>query len=107
MGVAPSELGAWCSTGRAAMPSGGADHRVGVGLGQRPRSFLARALSALETSTVPVRRRVTLEAFFSRLWRLPAFSRRILPDPVTRKRLLAPECGLFFGIFSSSASCAG
>jgi hypothetical protein len=30
---------------------------------------------------------------------LPVFSRRIFPEPVTRKRLLAPECVLFFGIF--------
>src|ERR671914_2146041 len=63
-----------------------------------PSIFLARLTSALAISVVPVIRRVTLEGFFSRLWRLPAFSRRILPEPVTRKRLLAPECVLFFGI---------
>src|SRR6478609_873703 len=52
----------------------------------------------LASSVVPVIRRVTFEGFFSRLWRLPAFSRRILPEPVTRNRLPAPECVLFFGI---------
>src|SRR3954453_4416738 len=66
--------------------------------GQRPRSFFARGASTLETSVVPDIRRVTLEAFFSRLWRSPVFWRRILPDPVTRMRLLAPECVLFFGM---------
>ena len=51
-------------------------------------------------------RRVIFEGFFSRLWRRPAFWRRILPEPVTRKRLLAPEWVLFFGIvcLSSRAS---
>src|SRR3954453_14212043 len=72
--------------------------------GQRPSSFFARGTSALASSVVPVMRRVTLEDFFSRLCRLPAFSRRILPDPVTRKRLPAPECDLFFGIFPISLS---
>src|SRR4051812_40378487 len=70
---------------------------------QRPSSFLARGTSALATSVVPVMRRVTLEDFFSRLCRLPAFSRRILPEPVTRNRLLAPECVLFFGMVLSSS----
>src|SRR5688572_7543538 len=65
---------------------------------QMPRSFLAVLVSALLTSVVPDILRVTLEDFFSRLWRLPAFSRRILPEPVTLKRFLAPECVLFFGI---------
>src|SRR6478672_7492477 len=72
-----------------------------VRAGQRPSIFLARDTSLLASSTVPLMRRVTLEGFFSRLWRLPAFSRRILPEPVTRKRLLAPECVLFFGISRS------
>src|SRR5687768_2036607 len=69
---------------------------------QRPSSFLARLTSALATSVVPLIRRVTLEGFFSRLWRLPVFSRRILPEPVTRKRLPAPEWLLFLGIFGLS-----
>src|SRR5206468_7617850 len=29
---------------------------------------------------------------------MPAFWRRILPEPVTRNRLEAPECVLFFGM---------
>src|SRR5690606_17398854 len=62
-------------------------------------------LSALATSVVPVIRRVTFEAFFSRLWRLPAFSRRILPEPVTRNRFLAPECVLFFGMELLLSTC--
>ena len=41
-------------------------------------------MSALETSVVPLIRRVTLEALCSRLWRSPVFSRRSLPEPVTR-----------------------
>src|ERR1700710_1691969 len=68
------------------------------GSGQSPSSFLARLTSALASSVVPDMRRVIFEGFFSRLWRRPAFWRRILPEPVTRKRLEAPEWVLFLGM---------
>ena len=78
-----------CSPRRGGQPI--ADGPGGGGVPRRGRPALAGSVG-------PDLRRVPLEACFSRLWRLPAFSRRILPEPVTRKRLLAPECVLFFGI---------
>src|SRR5688500_13410156 len=63
-----------------------------------------RGASFSDTTAVPLMRRVTLLDFFSRMWRLPAFSRRILPLPVTLKRFEVPLCVLFFGI-SVLVSC--
>src|SRR5664279_634640 len=74
-------------------------------LGQRPRSLRTFLLSALETSVVPLFRRVILYALRSRLCRSPAFWRRILPVPVTRKRLVAPECVFIFGMSCPSCWC--
>src|SRR6187402_3246140 len=49
-------------------------------------------------TTSPLRRRVSFEDFFSRLWRMPAPCFMTLPEPVILKRFLAPECVFCLGI---------
>src|SRR5687767_11483613 len=70
-------------------------------LGQRPRRRRICLVSALATSVSEVRRRVTTEDFFSRMWFMPARRRRRRPVPVTLKRLAAPLWLFIFGMFSS------
>src|SRR2546423_2507360 len=78
-----------CSvTGRGAISAGA----------QRPSSRLTRLTSDLATSTSPVRRRVSSEDLRSKLWRMPAWPRMILPEPVTLKRFLAPLWVFCFGM---------
>src|SRR5262245_36587207 len=68
------------------------------GARQRPSSFRMRLVSALLTSSVPDMRRVTLDDFFSRLWRLPVGWARILPPAVTLTRFPMPVWLFIFGI---------
>src|SRR3954452_1153968 len=74
------------------------------GQAQRPSIFLARFTSAFSSSTMPWLRRCFLrlpvvgaEANAAPDFR-PAWRRRILPEPVTLNRLLAPEWVLFLGM---------
>src|SRR5690625_6095678 len=73
----------------------------------RRRYFLPRSLaiflsSAGASTTSWERRRLRLEVLCSRMWFLLARRRMILPEPVTRKRFLAPLWDLFFGMSPSS-----
>src|SRR5690606_32091876 len=90
----------------AADPGGSARGRSSNVYGRevraQPSSFLIFLASAGASGTSPVRRRVRLVGLCSRRWFLLARRRMILPEPVTRKRLPAPLCDLFFGISPSS-----
>src|SRR5690606_38255281 len=68
---------------------------------QRPRSFLATLVSALERTWSWFRRRVRRLDLCSRLWRMPACCFFSFPLPVILKRFFAPEWVFCFGIFSS------
>src|SRR5699024_2809881 len=83
--------------------------RVSIFGGRRTRRryFLPRSLaiflsSAGASTTSWERRRLRLEVLCSRMWFLLARRRMILPEPVTRKRFLAPLWDLFFGMSPSS-----
>src|SRR5918995_2073077 len=69
---------------------------------QRPRSFLATLVSALDRTWSWFRRRVRRLDFPSRLWRIPACCFLSFPLPVILKRFLAPEWVFCFGIFRVS-----
>jgi|1186.fasta_scaffold748121_1 hypothetical protein len=57
-----------------------------------------RLRSAGATSASPLIRRVTLDGFFSSLWRFPAFCRTSLPEPVTLTRFPVPVWLFIFGM---------
>src|SRR5438874_13579108 len=63
-----------------------------------PSSRLTCLASPPVTSSPRFRRRVRVEGFFSRMWFMKAFRRRILPVPVILKRLAAPLSVFIFGI---------
>src|SRR5256885_16494425 len=65
---------------------------------RRPRSRSTCCLSPPNSSEPRPRRRVRLLGFFSRRWARNAFRRRILPVPVTLKRLAAPRWVFILGI---------
>src|SRR5688500_15815002 len=78
---------------------------------QMPSIFLTRLTSAFSSSTMPALRRCFLrlpvvgaDANAAPDLR-PACRRRILPEPVTLKRLLVPEWVLFFGMTASTSLC--
>src|SRR5690606_33390399 len=69
-----------------------------VGAAYLPSSFLIPGASAAETALSSARRRVRRLDLPSKRCRRFACSRMSLPLPVVRKRFLAPECVLFFGM---------
>ena len=70
---------------------------------QRSTCFLSPPM----TSAPRPRRRVRLLDFFSSRCERNALRRRILPVPVTLKRLAAPRCVFIFGISSGSVVVVG
>ncbi len=58
-----------------------------------------RFSSALLTKVAVRRRRFLFCDFFVRMWLLFARIRRILPDPVRRRRFAAPRLVFIFGIY--------
>src|SRR5690625_1372238 len=64
----------------------------------RPSILLTRSSSALATGTSLSRRAACCLDRSWNLWTLRARSRMTFPEPVTRKRFLAPECDFCFAI---------
>src|SRR4051812_1998582 len=72
--------------------------RSSSGAYRRPRSRSTCFLSPPRSSEPRARRRVRLLGFFSSRWARNALRRRILPVPVTLKRLAAPRWVFILGI---------